>query len=77
LASGGFSCGAADDDDKSEALAVRPTACRRTRCFERARLQRGYDGAGHGFFNYYEPRYRQQAAMDGWDKVEELFAQHL
>jgi carboxymethylenebutenolidase len=36
-----------------------------------------YDGAGHGFFYYHMPAYRQQAAMDGWNKVDEFFAQHL
>jgi carboxymethylenebutenolidase len=36
-----------------------------------------YDGAGHGFFYYHTPAYRQQAAMDGWNKVEEWFGQHL
>jgi carboxymethylenebutenolidase len=36
-----------------------------------------YDGAGHGFFNYHTPAYRQQAAMDGWNKVDEFFTQHL
>lgn len=36
-----------------------------------------YDGAGHGFFYYHAPAYRQQQAMDGWDKVEAWFDQHL
>jgi carboxymethylenebutenolidase len=36
-----------------------------------------YDGAGHGFFYYYAPSYRQQQAMDGWDKVEAFFDQYL
>jgi carboxymethylenebutenolidase len=36
-----------------------------------------YDGAGHGFFYYHTPLYRQQAAMDGWDKVDEFFSQYL
>ena len=36
-----------------------------------------YDGAGHGFFYYHRPSYRQQAAMDGWDKVDDLFKQYL
>jgi carboxymethylenebutenolidase len=36
-----------------------------------------YDGAGHGFFYYHMPAYRQQAAMDGWDKVDAFFAQYL
>jgi carboxymethylenebutenolidase len=36
-----------------------------------------YDGAGHGFFYYHMPAYRQQAAMDGWNKVDEFFNQHL
>jgi carboxymethylenebutenolidase len=36
-----------------------------------------YDGAGHGFFYYHGMSYRQQAAMDGWDKVEAWFNQYL
>jgi carboxymethylenebutenolidase len=36
-----------------------------------------YDGAGHGFFYYHMPSYREQAAMDGWDKVEDFFNQNL
>ncbi len=36
-----------------------------------------YDGAGHGFFYYHAPAYRQQPAMDGWDKVLAFFNQHL
>jgi carboxymethylenebutenolidase len=36
-----------------------------------------YDGAGHGFFYYDRPAYRQQQAMDGWGKVFEFFQRHL
>lgn len=36
-----------------------------------------YDGAGHGFFHYHTPAYRQQQAMDGWNKVDDWFAQYL
>jgi carboxymethylenebutenolidase len=36
-----------------------------------------YDGAGHGFFYYHTPNYRQEPAMDGWNKVEDFFRQHL
>ena len=36
-----------------------------------------YDGAGHGFFYYHSPSYRQEQAMDGWNKVAEFFTQHL
>ena len=36
-----------------------------------------YDGAGHAFFNYAAMSYRPQAAIDGWNKVEEWFKQHL
>src|SRR6185436_6699749 len=36
-----------------------------------------YDGAGHGFFYYHMPAYRQQAAMDGWNKVDDFFREHL
>jgi carboxymethylenebutenolidase len=36
-----------------------------------------YDGAGHGFFYYDRPAYRQQAAMDGWNKLFAFFEKHL
>jgi carboxymethylenebutenolidase len=36
-----------------------------------------YDGAGHGIFYYDRPLYRQQQAMDGWNKVFEFFKKHL
>ena len=36
-----------------------------------------YDGAGHGIWYYHMPSYRQQAAMDGWEKVEAFFRQYL
>jgi len=36
-----------------------------------------YDGAGHGFFYYDRPAYRQEQAMDGWSKVFDFFGKHL
>lgn len=36
-----------------------------------------YDGAGHAFFNYDRPSYRQEQAMDGWHKVFAFFGQYL
>lgn len=36
-----------------------------------------YDGAGHAFFYYDRPAYRQQQAMDGWAKVFAFFEKHL
>jgi carboxymethylenebutenolidase len=36
-----------------------------------------YDGAGHGFFYYQAPAYRQQQAMDGWGKVFGFFEANL
>ena len=36
-----------------------------------------YDGAGHGIFYYHGPSYRQQPAMDGWEKVLDWFKQYL
>lgn len=36
-----------------------------------------YDGAGHGFFYYHAPLYRQQQAMDGWSKVFAFFDKNL
>lgn len=28
-----------------------------------------YPDAGHGFFYYHRPNYRQEQAVDGWDKT--------
>lgn len=36
-----------------------------------------YDGAGHGFFYYQSPAYRQAQAMDGWQKVFAFLDRHL
>jgi carboxymethylenebutenolidase len=36
-----------------------------------------YDGAGHAFFYYQAPAYRQQQAMDGWGKVFTFFETNL
>jgi carboxymethylenebutenolidase len=36
-----------------------------------------YDGAGHGFFYYNRPAYRQEQAVDGWQKMWAFLAKHL
>jgi carboxymethylenebutenolidase len=36
-----------------------------------------YDGAGHGFFYYDRPAYRQEQAMDAWGKIFDFFGRHL
>ena len=36
-----------------------------------------YDGAGHGFFYYHVPAYRQAQAVDGWQKVFAFLEKHL
>jgi carboxymethylenebutenolidase len=36
-----------------------------------------YDGAGHGFFYYDRAAYRQEQAMDGWNKVFAFFQKNL
>lgn len=36
-----------------------------------------YDGAGHGFFYYDRPAYRQEQAVDGWKKVFAFLSKHL
>jgi carboxymethylenebutenolidase len=36
-----------------------------------------YDGAGHGFFYYHVPAYRQQQAVDGWKKVFAFLEKNL
>ena len=36
-----------------------------------------YPGAGHGFFYYARPSYRQEQAVDGWGKVFAFFGKHL
>ncbi len=36
-----------------------------------------YDGAGHGIWYYDKPMYRQEAAMDSFNKVLEFFDKNL
>jgi carboxymethylenebutenolidase len=36
-----------------------------------------YPGAGHGFFYYNRPNYRQQQAVDGWQKIFTFLNKHL
>ncbi|TAK08013.1 dienelactone hydrolase family protein [bacterium] len=36
-----------------------------------------YDGAGHGFFYYDRPAYRQEQAVDGWKKIFVFLEKHL
>jgi carboxymethylenebutenolidase len=36
-----------------------------------------YDGAGHGFFYYIYKAYRQEQAMDGWNKTFAFLEKHL
>ena len=36
-----------------------------------------YDGAGHGFWYYHRSNYRQEQAMDAWDKTFTFFGEHL
>ena len=36
-----------------------------------------YDGASHGFFYYFAPAYRPEAAMDGWERIFAFFGTHL
>ncbi len=36
-----------------------------------------YPNAGHGFFYYDKPMYRQEQAVDGWQKVLSFFGRHL
>ena len=36
-----------------------------------------YDGAGHAFFYYDRGAYRQEQAVDGWNKIWDFFGRHL
>jgi carboxymethylenebutenolidase len=36
-----------------------------------------YEGAGHGFFYYHRPMYRQEQAVDGWQKIFRFLETHL
>ena len=36
-----------------------------------------YPGAGHGFFYYHRPNYRQQQAVDGWEKIFAYLGKYL
>jgi len=36
-----------------------------------------YPDAGHGFFYQHRPAYRQEQAVDGWNKIFDFFSKHL
>jgi carboxymethylenebutenolidase len=36
-----------------------------------------YDDAGHAFFSVDRPAYRQAAAVDGWQRIDDFFGRHL
>jgi carboxymethylenebutenolidase len=36
-----------------------------------------YPDAGHGFFYYHRPNYRQQQTVDGWEKIFAFLEKHL
>jgi len=36
-----------------------------------------YPNAGHGFFYYHRPNYRQAQAVDGWEKVFAFLEKNL
>ena len=36
-----------------------------------------YPGAGHGFFYYHQPNYRQEQAVDGWNKIWSFLDRNL
>ena len=36
-----------------------------------------YPDAGHGFFYHHRPNYRQQQAVDGWQKIWDFLNKHL
>jgi carboxymethylenebutenolidase len=36
-----------------------------------------YPNAGHGFFYYHRPNYRQAQAVDGWEKVFAFLEKYL
>jgi carboxymethylenebutenolidase len=36
-----------------------------------------YPGAGHGFFYYHRPNYRQEQAVDGWQKIFKFLEKYL
>jgi carboxymethylenebutenolidase len=51
---------------------------------ERALIEHGktyefhrYPGAGHGFFYYHRPNYRQEQAVDGWARIWTFLGKHL
>jgi carboxymethylenebutenolidase len=36
-----------------------------------------YPGAGHGFFYYNRPNYRQEQAVEGWNRIFDFLGKHL
>ena len=65
------------NDDKNPSPAAVARLEEELKRFGKAYEFHRYDGAGHGFFAYTREGYRQQQAMDGWDKVWAFLQRHL
>jgi carboxymethylenebutenolidase len=65
-----------NDDTRPDPAEVDRTEAKLKSLGKRYEFHR-YDGAGHGFFNWSHHAYRQQQAMDGWEKVWAFFARNL
>ena len=69
---GGLTCpllgifGAEDRNPSPEMVAQTEAELKR---LDKAYEFHTYPGAGHGFFYYHQPGYRQEQAVDGWSRI--------
>ena len=65
-----------NDDHAPDVAEVNRTEARLSELGKTYEFHR-YDGAGHGIWYYDKPMYRQEQAMDSWNKVLEFFDETL
>lgn len=65
-----------NDDARPDPAEVNRTE-EKLRGFNKSYEFHRYDGAGHGFFNWWAAAYRREQALDGWNKVFAFYEKHL
>ncbi len=65
------------NDDKNPAPAEVDELERRLQALGKTVEFHRYDGAGHAFFAVDRPAYRPEAAVDGWERIEQFYGRHL
>ncbi|ORA07857.1 dienelactone hydrolase family protein [Mycobacterium arosiense] len=64
-------------DDRFPAPAAVATLDAELTKLDKAHEFHSYEGAGHSFFSVDRPAYRPEAAVDGWQRIDQFFATYL